>query len=459
MKEGVTRTGISGISENIKHARVVYQKLKLFATMMEDEPWKLCKPHQVKNPAALETLLQVLSDVDSVIVLQEATTAKEATIDTLISRFEDLTSILKQAKRRRQAKRKYCGNDGIVLKQPSLDGDSKRTLEENRARMPTEILRQLTQSGFLSTADLAKTLLLTCKCYEIDLGREYVYEYLCRSRWRNITKLPPSLIADRGYYWLFRNMALRIYKASLDIEEPATIPPPAFDYADMLFSVSIRDGSGKEIVSEVLCGDQLDTLKGDGCASAILEQPIIIGTYPVAPHDAYARYAERDMKCDNWSVTVHLFRLDQNKCCCVHDSGSCEWDSRYCTEMALVHGLVAWVDSSAQQSATLELDERGKLLESRIQEYDRHYPDDDVQPFQGIHFGVDLACFVQAQAPPHPDDPSAQTVVLEFGEVELKVMRQVNDTDGECAYFTDAGAHGVTLPHLLEHLKIWDPND
>jgi hypothetical protein len=160
---------------------------------------------QQVNPATetLETLLQVLSNVQSEIVLQEAATAKEATIDTLISRFENLTSILKQAKSQRQGKQKYCGND---VEQPSLDQDSERTIG-NRARIPTEVLRQLTQSGFLSTADLAKTLLLTCKCYEIDLGREYVYEYLCRSRWRNITKLPPSLIANRGYYWLFRHVS------------------------------------------------------------------------------------------------------------------------------------------------------------------------------------------------------------------------------------------------------------
>jgi hypothetical protein len=52
------------------------------------------------------------------------------------------------------------------------------------------------------------------------------------------------------------------------VEEPSAIPPPAFDYDEMLFSVSIRDGSGKEIVSEVLCGDQLDTLKNDGHAIA-----------------------------------------------------------------------------------------------------------------------------------------------------------------------------------------------
>jgi hypothetical protein len=414
---------------------------------------------QDKNPATLETLLQVLSNVHSEIVLQEAATAKEATIDTLISRFEDITSILKDAKRQRQVKRKYCGNDGI-LEQPSLDCDSKRTLG-NRARIPTEVLRQLTQSGFLSTADLAKTLLLTCKCYELDLGREYVYEYLCRSRWRNITKLPPSLIADRGYYWLFRNMSRGINKPSL--EELSTMPPPpAFGYDEMLFSVSIRDGSGREIVSEVLCGDQLDTLKRDGIAGIFVEQPIIIGTYPAGTVDAYRRYAERDAECDNWSVTVHLFRLDQNKCCCVLDASSSDWMVTTRTNhhapisVAAVDRFVLSCDSSFPSSGTLELDERGELLEGRIQEF----LELDAPRLEGILFDVHLNCFVQEQAPHYPDDRSARTVVLELGDVQLEILLKY--VDGNYEGFNEARAndHGVTLPHLLEHLKKWgDPDD
>jgi hypothetical protein len=81
---------------------------------------------QQVNPATLETLLQVLSNIQSENVLQEAATAKEATIDTRISRFEEVTSILKQAKRQRQAKRKYCVND-VMDKQPSLEDYSERT--------------------------------------------------------------------------------------------------------------------------------------------------------------------------------------------------------------------------------------------------------------------------------------------------------------------------------------------
>jgi hypothetical protein len=76
-----------------------------------------------------------------------------------------------------------------------------------------------------------------------------------------------------------------------------------------------------------LCGDQLDSLKDNGHVTAILEQPIIIGTYPAAPVEVYEGYAQRDIECDNWSVTVHLFRLDQNNCCCVHESSSCHLET------------------------------------------------------------------------------------------------------------------------------------
>ena len=408
-------------------------------------------PSSDQNVNPLETLLQVLSNVHSEIVLQEAATAKEVTIDALITRFEDITSILKQAKRQRKVKR----DDYVtaLMEQQSLERNFKT--QGNRARVPTEVLRQLTQSGFLSTVDLTKTLLLTCKCYGIDLGRDYVYEHLCKSRWRNITKLPPSLIADRGYYWLFRSLSRGLCES---LDEPSTMLPPAFSYDDMLFSVSIRDGSGKEILSEVLCGDQLDTLKRDGSAGIFLEQPIRIGTYPSAPVRAYAAYADRDEEYDDWSVTVHLFRLDENKCCCVHESGSCYWmtgfdypaenaaDRRSLTASLRFVGLL----NSEPSVSILELDEGGKLLEGRIQEL--HW-----STFQGIKFDVHLNCFVQEQAP-HPDVPSARTVVLEFGEVRLTALR-VN-SGGPLAEFTHACAHqhGVTLPHLLQHLKGWDPD-
>eukprot|EP00978_Attheya_sp_CCMP212_P030464 scaffold112087_cov64-Attheya_sp.AAC.2 len=232
----------------------------------------------------------------------------------------------------------------------------------------------------------------------------------------------------------------------------------------MLFSVSIRDGSGKEIVSEVLCGDQLDTLKRRGFAGILLESPIIIGTYPAAPVDAYFGYAKSDAECDNWSVTVHLFRLDQNKCCCVHESfgrRDCDWEflsdgrvpyygrETYYRGVDAVNALLGW---ARYDSDTLELDKGGKVLLGL-----------DVEDVQAIEFDVRLNCYVQEQAPARPDDPSAQTIVLEFGEVLLRLV-QVDITSGDREEFIDADYdhHGVqaALPHLLERLIIWgDPDD
>jgi hypothetical protein len=70
-----------------------------------------------------------------------------------------------------------------------------------------------------------------------------------------------------------------------------------------------------------LGGKQLDTLKLDEFAKISLEQPIAVGTYP----------STTDSNClcckeayhHNWSVTVHLFRLDDSKFCGVlHKSDS-----------------------------------------------------------------------------------------------------------------------------------------
>ena len=409
---------------------------------------------QKVNP--LESLLQVLSNFPSEIFLQEAATAEDATIDALITRFEEMSSILKQAKRQRKFKRKDYA-DSLLMEQQSLEQQSlnlnSKTLG-NRAGMPTEVLRQLTQSGYLSTADLAKTLLLTCKCYVIDLGREYVYEHLCKSQWRNITKLPPSLLADRGYYWLFRNLSRGTCESR---EEVSPIPPPAFDYDAMLFSVSIRDERGKEIVSEILCGEQLETLKEDGSGGIVLERPIKIGTIPLASVEAYAEHGDRDEECRNWSVRVHLFRLDENKCCCVHESNSCDWVEN------LSHPLVGFVMSIAS-SPNLKLDEGGKLLEGRIQEFDRFslpVEREERDRFQGIKFGVNLYCCGREQE--HlQDDPSARTIALVFGEVRLEAHRVVDwTTDQLPELFINANEyhHSVALPHLLEHLKGWGQGD
>ena len=53
-------------------------------------------PPNNKLTHSSQSLLQVLSNAPSAIVLQEAAAAKDATVDALIARFEDITPTLKQ---------------------------------------------------------------------------------------------------------------------------------------------------------------------------------------------------------------------------------------------------------------------------------------------------------------------------------------------------------------------------
>jgi hypothetical protein len=110
---------------------------------------------------------------------------------------------------------------------------------------------------------------------------------------------------------------------------------------------------------------------------------------------------------------------------------------------------------------TLELDEAGKLLERRIQVW--RYPECII--FLGIKFEVYLDCFVREQEQHQDDPPSARTaVVLEFREVRLAALQvDLEECDPELGVNSDTteftNIDGVTLPHFLEHLKAWDPDD
>jgi hypothetical protein len=159
--------------------------------------------------------------------------------------------------------------------------------------------------------------------------------------------------------------------------------------------------------------------------------------------------------------------LDQNKCCCVHDeSGDFFWRTGFHypgenaaepRSLADSERFIGCVNSNP--ASALELVE-GCNLEGLTRVLDPPYlQHEEYFIFGGIHFHLSLICFVQEQEQ-HQDDPSARTVVLEFGEVRLGVLGV--DSDGDRAeWFTNANEHhhGVTLPHLFEHLKGWEDLD
>jgi hypothetical protein len=85
--------------------------------------------------------------------------------------------------------------------------------------------------------------------------------------------------------------------------------------------------------------------------------------------------------------------------------------------------------------------------------------------FQGILFDVQLNCSVRAQVQLE-EEPSARTAILECGEVRLTALRVDARGIGRTSHkreFRDACTsirhHGVTLLHLLDHLKGWHLDD
>jgi hypothetical protein len=78
--------------------------------------------------------------------------------------------------------------------------------------------------------------------------------------------------------------------------------------------------------------------------------------------------------------------------------------------------------------------------------------------FEGMQFDVNLICFVQEQQQ-HQDDSLARNVVLEFGEVQLTMLREDLEEGGECFINASQRHHGVTLPRLSERLKGWEDPD
>jgi len=104
----------------------------------------------------------------------------------------------------------------------------------------------------------------------------------------------------------------------------------------------------------------------------------------------------------------------------------------------------------------LELDDGGKLLAGRIQEFDRHGRERN--SFHRIKFDVQLSCQIKdLDRVPNPTARSTETVALQFGSGMLTAHRVDSTGDEEVFDRYHEHHHGVKLPHLLEHLKGWDP--
>ena len=363
---------------------------------------------------------------------------------------------------------------------------------------PTEILRQVAQSEYLSVKELGRFLLLVSKGFVNDLGSDQVWKILCCNEWKNTCKIPRHLIDVRGYQWLFQQ---RVYNSlsggSVNVkdgERPkrrVSQVSSSSSSSGLLFAqnlspntlfllTSIWKGS-TEVASLTFTADPLSTLVTTGELNVKLENPIPLGEFPINPDSGVIDFngSSAEGEFDDWHATIHVIRLDEFKCCCIHETSSCSWgeydyivdptnsqNSRIYNENGSRHddpnkrqkvdgvgdgndevddtGVevdMGYLDFSPNTDG-MEFTGLGKALLSRIREYDTHS-----DKLVGIRLDATLLCFTKGF------QPNASSVQLSFSELRLEVWKSY--MEGSAVLFnstSESQKHGVTLLHLFDHL-------
>jgi hypothetical protein len=201
------------------------------------------------------------------------------------------------------------------------------TVSTNRNISTEEVLRQITHSGFLTSEELGRLLLVSCKTFIHNVGEEDVWQAICKSRWRHTSQLPRSFLSRGGFKSYFQQMSserpLTHYYSDEKIWHDDSAPS-TLKIENFLIAVSIRNKRG-EIYSKVLKGDDLTEFlfRKNGCQSLGFEHPIELGRLRADGCHSTFKYTSIVDAADllqHWSATVHLIRFDTNMCCCIYKS-------------------------------------------------------------------------------------------------------------------------------------------
>jgi hypothetical protein len=304
----------------------------------------------------------------------------------------------------------------------------------SKVSIPTEVLRQLLRSRFLSSKDFSPLLLWTSKSILSDISQDNVYYLLSRNLCSSSLQLPRSLIQARGSQWLYTSLSKGLSKTQ-PCKWP-TLAPPTLTPEKLVLLVSIWNGD-REAISEAFQGDVLNELVRTGHAMRDLAGPVIMGE--VTRENNAIRRVPIDV--NGWSAKMHLFRLDSNQSCCVHDSKGLWWhfDGDFQEQVGNLH--------LCPTSVGLELTPAGQQLEGRIREHDRYL---DHQSFEGICVEATMIC----ETHPSLYDPNKMEVAFTKIQVELHSIYEFAGDVFHCE--DDSLGHGVTALHLIDELRGWE---
>lgn len=251
-------------------------------------------------------------------------------------------------------------------------GNAERERKEDYLTSPRlheehEVIRQVCQSGYLTSNQLGR--LLTSKPLETVLSEEYVWKSLFQSEWKSpaYELFPKSLMAARGFKWMFHQMRLddeyfplpRTETTLTDFLSPNGLPPSTLAPEDLTLVFVIRDTRDDKIVFASQIDGKSMSLD-DECVpfmSHVLPESFHrwLRDYPY-PSEATMLFTDG---LATTTMSLHGFRLDTNQCCLLMSNcHACErgnlWEGYLSGE-----GLTIHIDSSARIKFRTYLHEKG----------------------------------------------------------------------------------------------------
>mmetsp|Transcript_1833 Transcript_1833/g.4164 ORF Transcript_1833/g.4164 Transcript_1833/m.4164 type:complete len:405 (+) Transcript_1833:1466-2680(+) len=388
---------------------------------------------------------------------ESASTLNESSIQNILQGLQKCESKLLDT-----LKTKCSAADTINEKETNKQASA----DQDIIVLTPKVLDLVCLSGFSTVQECGRLLLLVSRSMLHCFGENHAWEVLCSQQWRNTFSIPESIIKQRGYKWIFRQLSGEKF------QWPISEPSLTFETITLL--ISIRDSDDKEVVSVALKKEQLKKFLTKGELNITLgDDKVSVGKFPISEDGELDSVVQQVSK---WTASILLFRTDKAECAHVHHTQSCCWgeydymddpniEDEYQEEKVTME-KVGWsntvttvprpkvdpkippveVDMGYLEFAStgLGMTRRGMVLEDRI----RTCSADD--PYVCIKMEPTLICHTQDYC------ESSKSVDLVSTELRLDIWKQYASGAAELYHSgNETKKHGVTLLHLLDALQDW----
>ena len=380
-----------------------------------------------------------------------ASTLADSELDLLIERLGSLKSDMEALKlvRTKQNKLKEGTN---LIRQDTFVALPKITpnlacppllASQPSPSIPSEVLRQILRRDFLTYQELGRLLLFVSKIILVDIEEEEIWSNLCRRRWRNSKHMPSSVVQQRGFKWLFSQLTLGL-PIRKDHDWSSLPPSPKITSENMFFLITIRPKDGdEEVISIALQQAPLDQLLSTGKTHVELETPYRIGEFDMAEYDLPGDFLDENM-FNTWTASVHCLRLDENRCCCLHDTRD-----RFLDENC---GGAPSKDQISNLRFCTDVMELRNQWDGSIGNRIREDNSKD-ELFGGYKLELDLLCFKRTTK----EALDEAKVLLQFTHLKLQFWRRYYGRHGN-PFHREWGKpkNGILLNHILDELYGWE---